>query len=180
MMKSYSSKGFTLAEIVITLAIVSTVIVSLLALLPAGMQASNEATERTITAVILEDLHDRFETEQAELREGDIGSNDQFFYDQQGVYIPPDADGEAKSRRFFWAEASLLRVNPINLQTPGSTSQVNTDLMAIRVELWWPVDPTSGQPLKDDPGTTITYYATSLAGVDWEEIDPDFRPRIEF
>ncbi|MEM9479382.1 MAG: prepilin-type N-terminal cleavage/methylation domain-containing protein [Verrucomicrobiota bacterium] len=173
-------KGFTLAEILITLAIISTVIISLLALLPAGMQASNEATEKTITAVILEDLHDRFETEQVELVEGDIGTSEQFFYDGQGVYIPPDADSQARDRRFFWAEASIVEVDPANLQADTAAGPPSTELMAIRVNLWWPVDATSGSPLRDDPGTSVTYYATSLAGLDWATIDPAFRPRVEF
>ncbi len=169
--------AFTLAEILITIGIIATVVISLLALLPAGMEASNNAAHKTVTAVILEDLHDRLEAEQTTLIEGEVGDGTKFFYDSQGVYIPPEADEEAKERRLYWAKVNLVDIKPENLPT---TQRDSSDLMAIRVELYWPVNPDSGEPLREEPGTEITYYATSLAGVDWKTIDQEFEPRIEF
>jgi uncharacterized protein (TIGR02598 family) len=45
--------AFTLVEIVLAIAVIATALVSLLALLPAGMNASRQAADSTIVAVIL-------------------------------------------------------------------------------------------------------------------------------
>ena len=55
--KSASRHGFSLIEIVITIGILATVLISLVGILPVGIQSAEDAANKTVLSVILEDVH---------------------------------------------------------------------------------------------------------------------------
>ena len=165
-------RGFTLVEIAIAVGILATVMVVTIGLLSPGLKASRTSASQTITGVILEDVHERLEGH--ELKEGDVESAP-FYYDDQGMFIAPDATEAEKERRVYRAEAKIIKPSGENL--PDHT----TGLMGVVIDLYWPINPTSGELLNDEgPGTSVTYYLTTLTGVHWPDIDPSYVPKIEF
>ena len=127
-----TSSGFSLVEILITLGIISTVVVALLAILPVGMKSADDAGHMTIVAAVLEDVHNRVEGQP--LRAGKLG-NTPFFYSREGVFIPRDAHSEDKVDRLYRADVEIVAIDRAN--QPKNTSN---DLMAAKVSLWWPVN----------------------------------------
>jgi uncharacterized protein (TIGR02598 family) len=171
-MKTFNNRSaFSLVEIVITLAIISTVVVALIGILPAGMDSAREAANRTVLAAVLEDIHNRLEGNQ--LKEGMLEESP-FFYDTQGVFIPDTATGEEKAERIYRADIEIVKVHSDHLPE-------NTDgLMGVKIAVWWPVDGASGKAFQKEPQTSISYYLTTLTGRDWETIDPSYEAKIEF
>jgi len=161
--------GFTLTEIVFALAIIATAMLALIGLLPLGMDASRQAANHTIIATILEDLHNRLEGEK--LQSGEV-SFSPAFYSDAGTFISEDSEEkgvipyyQARVRVGDWAER------------PAHTSGV----LPVVIELYWPVDSETGEPIGGDkPKTTITYAASTLSGPDWREIDSSYTPKIEY
>src|SRR5262245_18556349 len=84
--------GFTLAEIVIAIAIIATALVAILGLLSAGLTASREAADATVVSTILEDLNHRLKGQP--LRAGPL-SFSPVFYDASGqlVHFDPTEPG---------------------------------------------------------------------------------------
>ncbi len=164
--------GFSLVEIALTIAILATVLVITIALLSPGLEAGMQSASQTITGAILEDVHERMEGEP--LAEGAVAGGP-YFYDDQGIFIAASAAPEVLARRIYRAEARIVRPSEANV--PANT----TGLMGVIVDLYWPVHSASGEIFADaKPGTSITYYLTTLAGPDWMRIDPSFVPKIEF
>jgi uncharacterized protein (TIGR02598 family) len=171
-MKMKNKRAFTLVEVAFSLAIVATGLVAIIALIPQGQQAARSATEHTVTAIILEDVHDRMKG--SVLEEGPIPTSP-FYYDAQGVFIPDGSEEEELLRRIFRAD---IRMEDIR-DTKGVPDTLG--LMAVVVELSWPVVPLTGEVLgKGNPKTTISYYATTLTGLEWEEIDSSYEAKIEY
>ncbi|MFP6873083.1 MAG: hypothetical protein VCA55_06175 [Verrucomicrobiales bacterium] len=166
------SRGFSLIEIVITVGILATVVVSLVGILPVGIKFAEDAANRTVLAVILEDVHNRLEGQLLEPGEVSLSP---FFYDRQGLHIGEDSDEEVKMGRLYRADARLIDI------AEGSRLKHTSGLMAVRIDVRWPVDTYSGVPLrKGKPQETITFYVTPLTGSDWPAIDTNYRPKIEF
>ena len=47
--------------------------------------------------------------------------------------------------------------------------------------LSWPVNPADGEPMGEgNPKSSVTYYLTTLTGPEWEVIDEEYQPKIEF
>ena len=165
-----SRAGFTLTEIVLALGIIAIAFVGLLGLLPAGLDASRQATNSTVIAAILEDLHNRLQGQP--LKTGVTGFSPAYF-DDHGVFIAPDAPPETLARRLYRADVQI-----------GAWSSRPTGTSALRpitIALSWPVNVQTGAPLgNDNPKTTVTYCATTLAGSNWAVIDPSFVPKIEY
>jgi uncharacterized protein (TIGR02598 family) len=172
MTKMRDRRAFTLVEVAFSLVIVATGLIAIIALIPQGQQASKSAAEHTVTAIILEDVHDRLEG--TVLKEGPIETSP-FFYDAQGVFIPDGEDEAALNRRIFRGDIRLEEIM-------DKTGVPDTDgLMAVVVELSWPVAPATGEPLgKNNPKTTISYYLTTLTGLEWEEIDSTYEAKVEY
>jgi uncharacterized protein (TIGR02598 family) len=165
-----SRAGFTLTEIVLTLGVISIAFVGLLGLLPAGLDASRQATNSTVVAAILEDLHNRLQGQP--LKTGTANFSPAFF-DDHGVFIPTNAPPEVQARKLYRAEVKIGAWNA----RPTNTSA----LRPVTIALSWPVDSQSGLPLgKGNPKTVVTYCATTLTGSDWAVIDPSFIPKIEY
>jgi len=165
-----SRAGFTLTEIVLTLGVIAIAFVGLLGLLPAGLDASRQATNSTVVAAILEDLHNRLQGQP--LKTG-AASFSPAFFDDHGVFIPADAPLEVQARKLYRAEVKIGAWNA----RPANTSALRPVIIALS----WPVDSQSGTPLgKGNPKTVVTYCATTLTGSDWAAIDPSFVPKIEY
>lgn len=169
---SSAARGFSLIEIVITVGILATVVISLVGILPVGIKSAEDAANRTVLAVILEDVHNRLEGQL--LEPGEVAASP-FFYDRQGLYIGEDSNEEVKAGRLYRADARLIDI------AEGSRLEHTSGLMAVRIDVWWPVDTYSGAPLREGkPQETITFYVTPLTGADWPAIDTNYRPKIEF
>ncbi|MEM7144281.1 MAG: prepilin-type N-terminal cleavage/methylation domain-containing protein [Verrucomicrobiota bacterium] len=165
-------RAFTLVEVAFSLAIVATGLIAIIALIPQGQEAAKASSEHTVTAIILEDVHNRLEGE--ELTVGDLPTSP-FYYDAQGVFIPDGEDPEEINRRIFRAD---IRIEDI---ADKSGLPDTNGLMAGVIELSWPVVPATGDPLgKGNPKTTITYYLTTLTGLEWTEVDSSYKPKIEY
>lgn len=170
-----SRAGFTLTEIVICVAIISTVLVSVVGILPVGMDVSRRAINHTVVATVLEDLYNRLQGQR--LQPG-VAAFSPAYFDDLGVYLPaPEAGADAEAvqkylnRRTYRAEVTISDWKP----APANTSRLH----AVRVRLSWPLD-GSGNPVgQDNPKTDVTFGVTSLAGEDWQVIDPQYQPKIE-
>lgn len=164
--------GFTLPEIVLALAIVATAFIAVLGMLPAGLNQSRQAADSTVIATILDDLHNRLQGQR--LQTGFTTFSPAFF-DDHGVFIPPDAAPKEQERRLYRAE---VKIGTWSTPPPGTSG-----LRPITIALWWPVDtkgrhwPDLGRP---NPTTVVTYAATRLTGPDWSAIDTAYLPKIEF
>ena len=159
--------GFTLTEVTLALAIIGTVFVALLGLLPAGLQASRQATDSTVIAVILEDLHNRLQGEV--LKPGKARFSPAYF-DIHGHYLSPETS--ASVDRVYRADVAIGEW----AKRPDGTSA----LQPVSISVSWPIDTQSGDPAPGNPKTTVTYAATTLTGADWPAIDPAYRAKIEY
>jgi uncharacterized protein (TIGR02598 family) len=165
-------RAFTLVEVAFSLVIVATGLIAIVALIPQGQQASRRASEHTVTAIILEDVHDRMEGNV--LKVGELATSP-FYYDVQGVFIPDESDEDEKSSRVYRAD---VRIEDIHESAVVSDT---SGLKAVIVELSWPVAPLSGEVLgKGNPKSTISYYLTTLTGPEWELVDGAYEPKIEY
>ena len=90
--------GFSLVEIVISMAIIATGMIAIIGLIPVGLQASRDATVRTITAIILENVHDQLKGKilyQDEIEDpSETIEDNPFFYDNQGLFLAIPGEGE--------------------------------------------------------------------------------------
>lgn len=162
-----AAAGFTLIEVTLALAIIGVVFVALLGLLPAGLQASRQATDSTVIAVILEDLHNRL---QGQVLKPGAASFSPAYFDAHGVYLNPQT--AAVTDRVYRADVEVGDWR----KRPDGTSA----LQPVSVSVSWPIDTQSGEPATGNPKTTVTYTATTLTGPDWAEIDPNYRAKIEY
>ena len=164
--------GFTLVEITISVGILATVLVVTIALLSPGLEAGKRSASQTITGVILEDVHERMEGQ--ELVEGDL-PNSPYFYDDQGMFIDSNARTEILERRVYRAEARVVE------PSGDSVFDHTSGMKGVIIDLYWPVNPETGEVYNDEgPGTSVTYYMTTLTGPDWTRVDPSFVPKFEF
>ena len=164
-----STTGFTLIEVALALAIVATVFVALLGLLPAGLNASRDAANSTVVSVILESLHNRLQNQT--LRPGYADFSPAYF-DIHGAFIPSDADEKDRARRIYRAD---VRIGDWHRRPEGTSA-----LQPVTFEVSWPIDAKSGERGPGNPKTTVTYTATALTGTDWPSIDSAYQPKIEF
>ena len=57
---------------------------------------------------------------------------------------------------------------------------ISPDMLAVKVDLFWPLDSEGFPVRKGDPGTSITYYTAAKTGPAWQTIDPEYIPKIEY
>ena len=170
--KSASRHGFSLIEIVITIGILATVLISLVGILPVGIQSAEDAANKTVLSVILEDVHNRLEGHL--MQPGEVSASP-FFYDRQGLYLDSESDEKLQRDRLYRADVRLVNIvdDPRLKHTSG--------LIAAKVDVWWPIDPLSGKPFRQGkPQESITFYLTPLTGPEWPRIDEAYQPKIEF
>tara|TARA_R110002096_G_scaffold147220_11_gene306941 strand:+ start:14677 stop:15189 length:513 start_codon:yes stop_codon:yes gene_type:complete len=167
-------RAFSLIEVTVAIALAAVLITAVLAILPQGMQAARNAEIRTLAGMILEDVRDRLEGQS--LEEG-VPPISPLFYDESGRIVESDAAEDRHAERFYRVDLQIVK--PAGEQLPTNAG----GLMAAMVELGWPVDEASaeGELLGERPSTlTQTFLVTTLTGPDWEEIDANYEPKIEF
>jgi len=179
-------KGFSFIEVLLSLALVASALVTLMALVPMGLKASRDATNSVIIGHILEDAHERLEG--LPLKDGPLDS-EPFYYDNEGVFIIPAKPTEANTegatanlldrleRRLYRVDIRL--VSPLNDEfkknAPG--------LKALILTVAWPVNTETGEvnnSIYSRNRETVTYFVNALTGSGWSNIDPDFKPLIEY
>lgn len=169
-------RGFSLIEITITLGIATIALVSILGMLPQALRLSRDSADRTAIGALLEDVHDRVEGQPLEAGTPEISP---LFYDQQGKHVDPEAEVENPlvGGPFFRVDLSL-RVTDESVK-PGHF-RPDKEFYSMRIDVSWPLQ-EDREPLPDrEPGVTIAYPVTTLTGPDWEAIDPEYVPKIEF
>ncbi len=175
---SVSNKGFSFIEVLLSLTLVASALITIMALIPAGLKASRRATDSAIIAHILEDAHEQLEGQM--LVDGDLASGP-IYYDLEGVFLAPGKNEKIQNMR---QERRLYRVD-IRLVSPtNNTLRDNTpELKAVILTIAWPVNPNTGEVPGNNYSSnreSITYYVNTLTGPGWNKIDPDFKPLIEF
>ncbi len=171
---SHSSRSrrsaFTLTEIVLALAIIATVMVAVIGILPVGMDSSRQAASQTAVALILEDLHNRLRKEP--LQQGTASFSPAYF-DVHGVFINPNASQTEQTARLYRADVEIA-----NWQNPPANT---SGLLIATIRLSWPVNAASGEAIgTNNPRTVVSFGVTQLTGPAWQDIDPTFTPKIEF
>jgi len=177
-----ANKGFSFIEVLLSLVLVASALVTLMALVPASLKASRNATNSIIMAHIFEDAHERLEGHA--LKDGILDSKP-FFYDDEGIFIAPvKPDKRGSKNEVARRERRLYRVD-IRLVSPANEELQNNapGLKAVILTVAWPVNPDTGEALGGDTSynrKSITYYINALTGSGWSRIDPNFEPLIEF
>jgi len=166
-------QAFTLIESVIAVGIVATVVLALMGLIPAGLEASREATLRSLVAVIQENVHDQLKgfplTPNAAAQPGP------FFYNEQGLLISrPDDPAPDSEQAFFRVDVTLSVPHASHL--PPHTS----GLTGITLAISWPVNANGDAVGNRNPQSVISYYSSPLSGPQWTEIDANYTPKLEF
>ena len=106
-------KGFTLVETVLALGIVATVMVTLMALLPTGMDIMKEAGTNTVGARIANQLVSEIQLSDYEKIQQWNGK--EYYFDDMGTQLIKN-DQESKNRRIYTARIEVDENNP---ELPG-------------------------------------------------------------
>ena len=179
-----SRDGFSLVEITLAMGIAAVAMVAILGMLPQALKASRASSDRTAIGAVLEDIHDRIEGHV--LEEGPLPSSP-FFYDEQGRFwmgeATEDSGGGAEialkqvaPERFFRVEVELVRPR----QLSEEENSVPRSLLAAKLSVSWPLN-HEGTPVgTGNPKMVLTYPVTTLTGPDWEIIEPEFQPKVEY
>lgn len=165
--------GFTFVEVVLSLALVATALISLAALIPAGQKAARDARQRTVIGQVLETVHERIEGQP--LKDGPVAAGP-YFFDEEGGVIEADAPPERLARRHLRADVRLAPP-----AYPETTAQHAPGLKAAIIEIAWPVDPASGEIVSQpgrDTRAQLTYFVNALTSPGWKQADPSFEPTI--
>ena len=166
-----TSRGFSLVEVTLALAMIASVLISLMLVMGMASDAAARATRLTTIGHILTDAHQRIEG--LPMKDGPLKGTP-FYYDGDGVFIPIDAPEDVLVTRIYSVEAELA--TPHAAHAPDARG-----LKALTLRLRWPVDGASGRSLSDSAANTetMTSFVTSLTGPGWEKVDANFQPRID-
>lgn len=167
--------GFSFTEVVLSLGLVASALVTLAAMVPIGQKAAREARLRTVVGHLFEDVRERLEG--FPLKDGPV-SEEAMYFDNDGGHIPEDAPPERLERRYFRVE---VRLDPPAY--PLSLASEAGGMKAVRIEIAWPVDPRTGEAVgKPGPDTRAaqSYFVGTLTGKGWKEADADFVPAIGY
>lgn len=169
MKRNHAMKAFTLVETVLALAVVAMGLLAVLMMVPLGLEAARISASQTVTATILEDIHNRLQGQPLEA--GPV-PNAPYFYDEHGVYVSMFGD---QWRRTYRVDLEVTDIDP-------ETAPADSDgLKSVVIRLGWPVKSSTGELLGEaSKRKTMSYFVTTLAGPGWEEVDGDYKPRIEF
>lgn len=166
-MKFPNKKGFTLTEIVLTMAIIASALMAVLAVVPTGMDVSRNAMDHSVVATIFEDISQRLQGQK--LSSGATSLNPAYF-DEFGTFLPPDtAEEQLLLKRTYRAEVVIHDWH----QPPPHTSALKT----ATITLTWPLKP-NGDPIDTHHSINATWAITTLSGPDWQLIDPQYEPKI--
>ena len=158
--KPLQNKAFTLVETVLALGIVSTVMIALVGLMPAGMNIVRQAGEQTVGAQVAQKLIGEIQLAEFDDVE-QLASKGVRFFDDMGTEM--DADGVT---RFYRA---VIEVSPQRPALPGMKASDHLKMLVVKV---------SGSPKEDidfsDPSSEESYlayqrYTTLIVDVEDEE-----------
>ena len=110
------NKGFTLVETVLALGIVATVMVTLMALLPTGMDIMKEAGTNTVGARIANQLVSEIQLSDYEKIQQWNGK--EYYFDDMGTELTKN-DQESKNRRIYTARIEVdekSQNSPVNMR----------------------------------------------------------------
>jgi len=171
--KAYA--GFSLIEVALALAIASMALVALISMIPQFLKYERESADQTAIGTIMEDIHDRLEGQPFKVG---VPSISPIFYNEKGRYWDPVTakdnpdDSPLVNRKFYRGDIKLVK--------PADSIADSKLPLAVKIDFYWPLD-EEGNPLGDKmPKTSATYYITPLTGPDWEKIDLNFIPKIEY
>ena len=120
-------KGFTLVETVLALGIVATVMVTLMALLPTGMDIMKEAGTNTVGARIANQLVSEIQLSDYEKIQQWNGK--EYYFDDMGTQLTKD-DQESKNRRIYTARIEVDETNP---ELPGKNENKYLRRVVVKV-----------------------------------------------
>lgn len=169
--KPRKSGGFSLVEISLAIAVIASVLISLMLVMGMASSAAAKATRLTTIGHIFTDAHQRMEGNP--LRDGQL-RDAPYYYDGEGVFISQDDSRELQLSRVY-------RVD-IVISTPAPNVAKNAEgLKAVTMEIAWPVNGADGSLLGYSANNreSMTYFVTALTGPNWEKVDPTFDPTIE-
>lgn len=175
-MANRPTAAFTLVEVVITLGIVGTVLITLLGLLVMAVDMSADASRNTALGIIVEDLHESVRGEP--LVPGTLA--EPRFYDQRGARVrgQPGAwefSSPLATAPMFRAEVRLEPLHPS--QVPANAD----GLLALRHIIHARIHPDTGEPLHpDDPEWELVSLVGTATAPMWPQIDPGYQPKISF
>lgn len=137
--------GFTLAEVMIAMGIVATVMVALLGMIPLGVRSVREATNLTLSGRIAQEVISN--VQQSNWSDLDNSFDNKVFpFDNDGFLI---RTGDDKNRvQSYEARVRLAESNTIHF---GTTEYSKDTLRKIFVEVEYTPDGQKIPPKKDDP-----------------------------
>ncbi len=181
------NSAFSLIELTIAIALVSTIVLGFIGVMAMGVKAASDSTRRTVLGAIVADVHHRMEG--ARMREGDLDGSP-FYYDGEGRFIPPETEEKADEtegeERYKSYRVDVRLAAPHQSQVADRygdklpISKHAKGLMAAVIEVHWPLD-ENGEVGDDTHNTeSMTYFVNTLTGPSWEAVDSQFEPEIEF
>lgn len=179
--------GFSLIEITIAITLISTVLLGFVGVMAMGVKAASDSTRRTILGSLIADVHHRIEG--AEMKEGVI-ERSPLFYDEEGRFIPEedekeDSDDLPERRKVYRVDVRLAKPDSSQVvnrygDEPIPINEHASGLLAAIIELSWPVDEDGEVDKNTQNRDSMTYFVNTLAGMSWSEVDPEYKPVIEF
>lgn len=132
--------GFSLIEIVITLAVISVGLIAVIGLIPQGVQSARDATDSTLAATIAQDTINTLRQQSMEpaFSWASLSTPQDIYYDATGT-------------------------NPVNTTVPTADTyyrvhlvpQWNANFMTIAATVWWPVKTGTTKPLNTNTFFTV-------------------------
>ncbi|MDA7673051.1 prepilin-type N-terminal cleavage/methylation domain-containing protein [Verrucomicrobiales bacterium] len=166
-----AARAFSLIEVTIAMAIAAVALILIVGLLPPALTSARDSADQTAIGTVLEDVHDRLEGSPLKVGVPDISP---LFYDQQGRFVSDDHTDTLESRRFFKVELELAEFSEA-----AKIENIN-GMLGLSVEVYWPLNESRDPIGSSRPKTTISYPVTTFTGPDWQLIEPEFVPKIEF
>lgn len=170
-MESANQSAFSIVEVALALAIASVGLVTILAMAPQAMETSRSSADRTAIGVVLEDIQENIRG--LPLVVG-IPEKNRYFYDIQGRATIVDPENKDAMPPFFRVDIELVEISePATLENAES-------LLAVAATIWWPLD-EKGEPRDaSNPRLRFSRPVNTLTGPDWQAIDSEYTPRVEY
>ena len=172
-------RGFSVVEVMLALMIVAFALLTLMELLPVGLQSSRDATTSATIGHILEDAHERLE---GHALEDGVPDSCPLYYDEEGIFLPYLLEKDFGIKK-DQSRPAVYRVD-VRLVTPidEKIKERAPGLKAAILSVSWPVNAEGEVPggRQSQNYESVTYYVNSLTGARWSEIDDEFETLIEY
>jgi uncharacterized protein (TIGR02598 family) len=196
-------RGFSLVEITLTLGIIATAVLGVMALIPIAVSASKEATEETTVSLVMENVRSHLRGIQVPLGSTTKFFHGSYYFDQQGqlVHFEPaagattfgvpsatDLQAPAPSAGLevvvtndaaMRADVTIIPVGAYdasNVPAGGLAGSVT-----VIMEFYAPINLGNGAPLPSGaaPLRTIPFTMSRLTDSGWEMYQSGYQPRLE-